>query len=222
MITRSLPSDRRTTLSYVALGDSTVYGLGATSPSRHFVGRLFERIRHEYPNARLVNRGVCMATAADVLAQQVPDAILDRPHLVTLSVGPNDLRRGFTPQDFARRVEVILERLHRETEATVVVNRLPEMEFCPRFSKAERSLVGAMTRYYNHALQHVVDGFGIELIDIGVADRPEAERHRFFSADGYHPSDEGYAAWTDVVWGAVNRLIPNPPVERKRLVANIA
>jgi hypothetical protein len=29
MINRSLPSDRRTPLVYVALGDSTVYGLGA-------------------------------------------------------------------------------------------------------------------------------------------------------------------------------------------------
>ncbi|HET9849532.1 MAG TPA: SGNH/GDSL hydrolase family protein [Candidatus Dormibacteraeota bacterium] len=222
MITRSLPSDRSTPLSYVALGDSTVYGLGASSPARHYVARLFQRVREEYPAARLLNRGVCMATAADVLAQQVPEAVLERPHLVTLSVGPNDLRRGVGPQDFARRVEVILERLHRETEATVVVNQLPDMAFCPRFSPAERSLVSALTRHYNHALQHVADGFGMELVDIGIADRPEHERRRFFSDDGYHPSDEGYAAWADAVWAAVRTLIPPPPLHWPRLVANIA
>ena len=206
----------------MALGDSTVYGLGATSPARHYVARLFQCVREEYPAARLLNRGVCMATAADVLAQQVPDAVLERPHLVTLSVGPNDLRRGFAPQDFARRVEVILERLHRETEAIVVVNQLPDMAFCPRFGPAERSLVSALTRHYNHALQHVADGFGMELVDIGIADRPEHERRRFFSDDGYHPSDEGYAAWADAVWAAVRTLIPRPPLHRPRLVANIA
>lgn len=222
MISRSLPSDPRTPLTYVALGDSTVYGLGASSPTRHYVARLFDRLRDEYPAARLLNRGACMATAADVLAQQVPEAVLERPNLVTLSVGPNDLRRGFSPQDFARRVEVILERLHRETEATVVVNQLPDMAFCPRFSPAERSLVSAMTRHYNHALQHVADGFGIELVDIGIADRPDHERLRFFSDDGYHPSDEGYAAWAAAVWASVSALIPSPTVHRPRLAANIA
>ena len=163
-----------------------------------------------------------MATAADVLAQQVPEAVLEHPNLVTLSVGPNDLRRGFSAQDFARRVEVILERLHRATEASVVVNLLPDMAFCPRFSPAERSLVSAMTRHYNQALQHVADGFGMELVDIGIADRPDHERRRFFSDDGYHPSDEGYAAWAVAVWAAVTTLIPPPPVLRPRLAANIA
>lgn len=149
-----------------------------------------------------------MAAAADVLAHQVPDAILDRPDLVTLSVGPNDLRQGRSPQEFARRVEVILERLDRETEAAVIVNRLPDMAFCPRFREPERSLVAAMTRHYNHALQHVTDSFGIELVDIGLADYPEAFRARLFSEDGYHPSDDGYAAWATALWATLRGKIP--------------
>ena len=139
---------------------SAGHSLGARSPARHYVARLFDRVRDEYPAARLLNRSACMATAADLLAQQVPDAVLERPHLVTLSVGPNDVRRGFSAQDFARRVEVILERLQCKTEASVVVNLLPDMAFCRRFSTAEGSLVSAMTPHYNHALQHVADGFG--------------------------------------------------------------
>jgi lysophospholipase L1-like esterase len=153
MITRSLPSDRRTPLVYVALGDSTVYGLGASSPTNH---------------------GTCLATAGDVLADQVPDAILSRPQLVTLSVGPN--------------VEVILERLDRETDAAVILNALPDLASAPRFRQPERSMVAALTRHYNHALRHVADGFGVEL--------------------GYHPSEVGYAAWAGVLWEAVRARIP--------------
>jgi lysophospholipase L1-like esterase len=85
MINRSLPSNRRTPLVYVALGDSTVYGLGASGPSTHYVARLFASLQWEYPAARLTNLGACLATAADVLAQQVPDAATihrtrDMPH----------------------------------------------------------------------------------------------------------------------------------------------
>ena len=198
MINRSLPSDRRTPLVYVALGDSTVYGLGASSPSTHYVARLFWRLHAEYPLARLSNRGACLATTTDVLAHQVPDAIMDRPHLVTLSVGPNDLRQGRSPQDFAGRTEVILERLQRDTDAAVILNSLPDLALSPRFREPERSMVAALTRHYNHALQHVADNFGIELVD--------------------HPSDAGYAAWAGAMREAVWARIP----DRTRLVARPA
>lgn len=210
MVNRSLPSDRRTPLVYVALGDSTVYGLGASSPSMHYVARLFWRLHSEYPLVRLANRAACLATTADVLAHQVPDAIMDRPHLVTLSVGPNDLRQGRASQDFAGRVEVILERLQRDTDAAVILNAVPDLALSPRFREPERSIVAALTRHYNHALQHVADDFGIELVDLGIKDKLEGEPHHFFSDDGYHPSDAGYAAWAGAMWEAVRARIPEP------------
>jgi acyl-CoA thioesterase I len=218
MINRSLPSDRRTPLVYVALGDSTVYGLGASSPSTHYVARLFWQLHSEYPLARLANRGACLATTADVLAHQVPAAIIDRPHLVTLSVGPNDLRQGRAPEDFAGRVEVILERLERDTDAAVILNALPDLALSPRFREPERSMVAALTRHYNHALRHVADHFGIELVDLTITDRVEGDPQRFFCDDGYHPSDAGYAAWAGAMWDAVGGRIP----ERTRLVARPA
>lgn len=208
MITRSLPSDRRAPLVYVALGDSTVYGLGASSPHNHYVARLFASLQWEYPLARLTNLGTCLATAGDVLADQVPNAILHRPQLVTLSVGPNDMRQGRGPDDFGRRVEVILERLDRETDAAVILNALPDLASAPRFRQQERSMVAALTRHYNHALRHVADGFGVDLVDLELGDRTEGELHRLFSDDGYHPSDAGYAAWASVLWEAVRARIP--------------
>ena len=65
-----------------------------------------------------------------------------------------------------------------------------------------------MTRHYDHALHHVADRFGIELVDIGLADYPEALRTRLFSEDGYHPSDDGYAAWATALWAALRDKIP--------------
>ena len=209
MLTRSLPSDRGTPLHYVALGDSTAYGLGASSPSRHFVARLLAHLRIEYPAARLTNQGACAATVADVLAGQLPATIVADPHLVTLSVGPNDLRQGHPARDFAGRLEVLLERLAHETGAMVVLNSLPDLGFCPRFAEAERSLVMALTTQYNHALRDVAGRLGVEVVDLGLAGRPEAERRRFFCDDGYHPSDDGYAAWADAMWATIRRKIPD-------------
>ena len=66
MITRSLPSDRRTPLVYVALGDSTVEGEGASRQDASYVGRLYARLRSIYPAARMINLGIGGATSTDV------------------------------------------------------------------------------------------------------------------------------------------------------------
>src|ERR1700737_1000054 len=143
---------------------------------------------------------------------------MDRPHLFTVSGGPNDLRQGRAPQDFTGRTEVILERLQRDTDAAVILNALPDLALSPRFREPELSRVAALTRPYNHALQHGANSFGIELVDLGIRDRVEGDPQRFFSEDGYHPSDAGYAAWAGALWEAVWARIP----ERARLVGRPA
>ena len=210
MISRSLPRDRQTPLEYVALGDSTAFGLGASSQSTHYVARIFRLVQSEYPFTGLTNLGACLATVADVFTYQLPDALAAQPHLVTLSVGPNDLRQGRHPDEFARRVEVVMERLEQETEAAVIVSALPDLALCPRVRNPQRLRLAALTRQYNRALQQVADGFGIKLVDLDISDRAERERRRLFCRDGYHPSDEGYAAWAGAMWPAVWARIPEP------------
>src|SRR5204863_8913068 len=62
--TRLLPADRGGGVMYVALGDSTVEGVGASSPERNYVSRVYARLRSVYPDARLANLGVGGATSA--------------------------------------------------------------------------------------------------------------------------------------------------------------
>src|SRR5687768_5607964 len=72
---RLLPAAPAAAVLYVALGDSTVEGVGASAPPRHYVGRLHERLLAVYPHARLINLGVGGATAAGVLRRQLPRAL---------------------------------------------------------------------------------------------------------------------------------------------------
>jgi lysophospholipase L1-like esterase len=50
----------------------------------------------------------------------------------------------------------------------------------------------------------------VDLVDLELGDRPDRELQHFFSEDGYHPSDAGYAAWAGVIWEAVRARIPSP------------
>ena len=49
---------------------------------------------------------------------------------------------------------------------------------------------------------------GAEIVDLYSASRQEVPRRpELIGADGYHPSDEGYARWADLMWAAIEGRI---------------
>ena len=104
---RMLPRNRDVAIHYVALGDSTVAGLGASSPQTNYVSRLYSRLRDVYPGAQVTNLGVSGATSADLVRDQLPRVVALQPHLVTLSIGPNDITQGKDVEQYERNVETI-------------------------------------------------------------------------------------------------------------------
>ena len=206
---RALPADRSAAVLYVALGDSTVEGVGATRPDRTYVSRLHERLRAVYPNARVANLGVGGATSADVLLRQLDRAIDLRPDLVTLAIGPNDITTRMPVATYEKNLETILGRLRHETTAVAVVNLIPDLAVTPRFSGSRlRETVGRQTIVFNEALARKGRTHGAELVDLYAASQREVPvQPELISTDGYHPSDAGYARWAELVWAGVEARI---------------
>jgi lysophospholipase L1-like esterase len=206
---RRLPADRSEPVVYVALGDSTVQGVGASSPERTYVSRLYERLHAVYPKARVANLGVSGATSADVVAAQLQRAVELRPHLVTLSVGPNDITRGVPVRLYERNIDAILAALTRETRAMVVVNLLPDLAVTRRFrGSPQEGAVERLTVQFNDALRNRARRHGVELVDLYSVSREEVPRRpELLAADGYHPSDAGYARWAELMWRGIERRI---------------
>jgi acyl-CoA thioesterase I len=206
---RTLPADRRAAVQYVALGDSTVEGVGATSTDFNYVSRLYGRLRTVYPTARVSNLGAGGATSADVLRRQLDRAIELRPHLVTLSIGPNDITTRVPVAAYERNLDTILGRLRTETTAVTVVNLIPDLVVTPRFrAHRERDALGRQTVLFNEALARRSRAHGAELVDLYAASRREVPvRPELIGADGYHPSDVGYARWAELVWVGIQARI---------------
>lgn len=206
---RTLPLDHGALVLYVALGDSTVEGIGATSPGANYVSRLHARLRTVYPRASVANLGLGGATAADVVTDQLERAVLLRPHLVTLSIGPNDITGRVPVQAYAGHVDTIFRRLTQETSAVVVANLLPDLAITPRFRGREAApAVGGLTVRFNEALTRAARSYGVEVVDLYQPSRAEIPRRpELVAADGYHPSDLGYARWAELLWMGVERRI---------------
>jgi lysophospholipase L1-like esterase len=132
------------------------------------------------------------------------------PHLVTLSVGPNDITTRVPLAAFAQRIEEILRTLGRETSAVVVVNLLPDLAVTPRFRGGEfREAVGRQAVAFNEVLRRTARTHDAEVVDLYTASQREVPaRPALIGGDGYHPSDVGYARWAELMWEGVNARIP--------------
>lgn len=207
---RMLHADRGTPLVYVALGDSTVQGVGASSAAVTYVARLRERLLAVYPHARTTNLGVAGATSGDVVAGQLERAIALAPDLVTLSIGPNDITGRVSAREYERHVDTIFTRLRKETPAVVVVNLLPDLAVTPRFrTDPAREIVGRLSVEFNDVLGRRAREHGVEVVDLYGPSRAEVmARPELVASDGYHPSDLGYARWAELLWEGIERRIP--------------
>ena len=103
---------------YLALGDSLAAGFGALPATRGYAYLLYLKGVYDTEiNTSFANAAVPGATSSDVLAFQVPQAIrIFQPHVITISVGGNDLLKilddgadpGLVLKQFADNLNQIL------------------------------------------------------------------------------------------------------------------
>jgi acyl-CoA thioesterase I len=193
---------------YVALGDSTGVGVGA-SDGRGYVARLHERLRAERTGYRLLNLCTSGATSAHVVTVQLARMRSVRATVVTLFVGTNDLLHGVSPEHFGANIATVA-RSCEEHAIPLLLCTLPELSHAPaaRFfldtAGMRKQLLATRTLAYNArilacARQH---GHAVhDLFDIALHDRAH-----YFSRDGFHPSSEGYAQLAQELWPAFQQV----------------
>src|SRR5476649_2192485 len=80
------------TFTYVAMGDSTVEGVGASHPDRSYASIIYTSILQKHKRAIYHNFGESGAPVREVIENQLEKAIAAKPDLITISVGANDIR----------------------------------------------------------------------------------------------------------------------------------
>lgn len=191
---------------YVALGDSTGYGVGATNGG--YVARLFNRILEHRPSSELANLCVSGATTDDLLRVQLQPGIQKSPDLVTVGIGINDIGHGLTVDQFAKNYDEILSKLKEQTEAAIVVTNIPDISTAPRIPVSLRAGYQRQIEQFNQRLEEIARRHEVTIFDIFSITRRELPSHpEYFSGDGFHPSDEGYELWATQMWPTIADVI---------------
>jgi len=185
---------------YVALGDSTGAGVGARDGGG-YVARLFKRLEERRPESKLSNLCVSGATTADLVRGQLERSVALNPDLVTIGIGINDIGHGLTLDQFSKNFDEILSTLKDKTHATIVVTNLPDISSAPRIPNSMRSQYQRQIDEFCKRLEEIANKYGVTIFDIYTITKEELPSHpEYFSADGFHPSDEGYELWATQMW----------------------
>ena len=194
---------------HAALGDSTGVGVGAKNGG--YVARLFARIKSERPASSLTNMCVSGAETEDVLRSQIKPALAARPTLITLGIGINDVGHGVTSETFARNYEEIITRLKAETNAPIVITNIPDISLAPAVHASLRNQVYRRVNLFNEHIKEIAGRHNLVVVDAYTATHDVIlSNPRFFSDDGFHPSDEGYERWAEMMWPTVKTAIGEP------------
>lgn len=183
-------------LDVVWVGDSTAAGVGASTIDDALPRVVAAGLGRPVELRVLARSG---ATVDDVVAHQLPVLAGLAPDAVFVSAGANDVTH------LTSRVDV--ERAYRRLVAGVpagaaaVLLGVPDMGAIPRLAQPLRALAGWRAEQLDEVVRHVARDTASTYVDIAGRTGPvfRADPDRFFAADDYHPSDEGYRRWAEAV-----------------------
>lgn len=186
-------------LTILAMGSSSIEGIGASRPERGFVPLLEAGLERRLPgvSVTVINKGIGGETARDTADRLEQEIATHQPHLVIWQLGTNDILRDRDMDDiFAdfRRGGAVLDRAGVDV-LLVDPQRLPEATSNPAF-RGRNPALGEMARLIaleggrlGHAVQHRFDAMsgwaGLDRGGVG--------------PDDLHLNDEGYACWAETV-----------------------
>jgi lysophospholipase L1-like esterase len=183
--------------TYVALGASETYGIGAQPYTRGYA----YRVAHSLGARRFLDLGIPGTTLDAAYQSELTRALAVRPALCTVFFGVNDLRDGVTRKNFALQLHDLVATLRRGG-AQVLIIGMPDLAQLP----VARDIpdAGAISSSWNAAMARDARQTGAGFLDLSRFSRELAAHPSYVAPDGLHPSTSGHARLAQVVLAAIH------------------
>jgi len=196
----SLTASNASEKNLLILGESSAAGVGASSESHTFAGRLFECAEEKCNILNLGKNGLRAANLLKLLDKNA-DALVPSYDGLVLLIGANDCFKFTPPEKFAHQIQDSIDQLRKRFNIQKVwictippVNQFPAIPALLQFFLCiHRELLSAELQKIskndpNISFEHNRDVFSRD----------------FFASDGIHPSDIGYQAMAKLTWERVS------------------
>lgn len=194
-------------LRYIAAGDSTGVGQGASSVERTYPMQVLRELSRSHSVA-YKNVAVSGAKTQDFIDRQLQQIVDYAPNVVTISIGANDATHLVSRTVVRRNIQTIIEKILTETTATIYLANVPNFRGGTLLPWYYISLLEVRSARMNAWLQ-TLSSERLRIVNVHDTVTPEhSVRSETFAADGFHPNDAGYANWTAAFLAAMQTTAP--------------
>jgi len=200
----------------VAIGDSSVFGVGDFDDQSHSVGAGWTgRFAHDLKAGRFVNLGKNGARFRSVVKKQLGGAISMRPDLALICVGTNDVLRGdFSPAEIRAAVESIITQFN-QVDAVPVFLGIPDPIQTAPGPMSLKKILHTRVKLVNAIIEQVAQAQGAAFVSTW--NHSMASDRSMWHIDRMHPSAKGHQEISDLV----RRSLFLPRRSRKKLPVGI-
>lgn len=170
------------------LGESTVAGVGASSPAHTLAGNFHRLLGESYQIETIGKKGLRVKEALSLFYQHRQEQTRKFKGVI-LFLGANDCFLLTSPDAFKKEVETLIHQIQQATSSEwIYLAAIPPVHLFPAFSKRMKAFLQVQRSYLQSELEKIADNHP-NVIYHGI---PMDLQPEFFSADRIHPSDLGY------------------------------
>lgn len=177
----------------LAIGESTIAGLGAktheTAFSGQFAKQLGRRIGKGVRWKAIGRNGVTAERTIRELVPAIPDENFD---YILVGLGGNDVMKLSSPRKWRRDMKRLLDVLRRHSpNAVIFLSNCPVIRLSPAIPQPINFILWQLSKLHDANIRELA----AQSERVFYYRQPESVPANFF-ADGIHPSELGYAEWS--------------------------
>jgi lysophospholipase L1-like esterase len=190
--------------TYVALGDSLTAGVGTDSYTKAYPYLLATKLAAKKP-ILLKDLAYPGSRSQEVIDNFLNDAIAQKPDIVTLMIGTNDIHDRVSAAQFEKNYRFIIETLKTKTDAKIYLLSIPYIGtpiYWPPYNYYFDYKVGK----FNGIIERIAADYEITYIDVATPTREILKENGLqYAADEFHPTAVVYSTWSDILYASINR-----------------
>jgi len=181
-------------LTIVFLGNSITAGYGEQK-NYFYQFRMILKGTTAFDRTRVINAGVPGNTSADGLVRLDTDVISQKPDLVYIEFGGNDLRNRVPLSEFENNMRSMVRRIQASGHPDIILMTLPVFDI---------PLTKKVLEQYNQVIRKVAKETGVGCLDIYKTFKKEigwtGSASTYMQDDHIHPNEQGHKLIFQQIW----------------------
>ena len=193
------------------IGASDSVGIGASDPSKTGWVPVLQSMLPS--GTRVVNAGIDGARVRTALEQELPVILDVQPDIVAIWISVNDINARTPIAQYERDMNTLLSELSTKTNARLVLANVPNLAALPLYGSVPPESATSISVQWNDVINRVASSYNVVMVDLSAPAYSQEllSNPSYISADGFHPSDDGYKRLAELFYDAFAsaKLIPD-------------